>query len=129
MCVIYTYRATPGPSIREGNKEKRGRVLHHFVERAGKDDVGDIEGISKQRGDLLVSETGDSASYPGYIEGELWVLTGKVDEFVDVGFDGLYPTLHGGYGIAVPLESDPLSVDGSELFKGDTGCTSHVMTK
>ena len=104
-------------------------VLYHLMERAGKDDVGDIEGIGKQGGDLLVSETGDSASYPSYIEGELWVLTGKVDEFVDVGLDGLYPTLHGGYGIAVPLESDPLSIDGSELLKGDTGCTSHVMTK
>ena len=88
-----------------------------------------MEGVGKQRGDLRVSEASDSASYPGYIEGELWVLAGKVDEFVDVGFDGLYPTLHSGYGIAVPLESDSLSVDGPELFMGDTCCTSHVMTK
>ena len=54
------------------------------------------------------------------------MLPGETDELVHIGTDRLHSALHGGDGIALSLQPNPLSPDGPELQAGQPGSTSAV---
>ena len=91
-------------------------------------DVLHVVSLFEQRGNLVIGEASDAATYAGDEEGEGGVLLGKRDELINIGFDGLYAALHRGYGIALPLQSHALSHDSSKLAVGDVGRASAMHT-
>ena len=56
------------------------------------------------------------------------MLLSEGDEFVDIGAYGFDAALHGWDGIRLTLETDSLTVDGTEAFVGYAGSTSAVVT-
>ena len=90
----------------------------------GEDDVRDVVGGCEEGGDLFVGESGDATADTGDEEGEFRVRLGELDELVDIGADGLYPTLHRGDAVALALQADALAHDGPKLAVGGIGSTT-----
>ena len=88
--------------------------------------VLNINGASKQRCNFTDSEANDAAAYAGDQEGQLGVLLGESDEFVNVRLDGIRPALHGRDGIALALQPHTLTHNGTEFLESDTCCTATV---
>ena len=93
----------------------------------GQDDVGDKVGVGKEWSNLLFGETGNPTAYTSDEERQFGVLLCKADKLIDVGADGLHTALHGGDGIALPLQAYTLTVDGSEALIGQPCGTAAVM--
>ena len=62
----------------------------------------------------MVFEASNAASYACDIEKQLRMFHGKDNELVDIGLDGIGTTLHGRDGIALSLQADALSIDGTK---------------
>ena len=90
-------------------------------ERAGKGDVLERHSVAEKRRDVGIVEACDATADARDVEVEVGVLAGEVDEFVNIGAYGLYPTLHCWDGVALPLQSNALS-----HAKGDKGGSSAV---
>ena len=103
--------------------EMKALRLHKGLRQA---DVLHANSLCEERGDFFVPEAGDAAADASDIEEELEVSFGKGDEFVHERFDGFYPTLHGGNGIALALQAHSLPHHGAEPLNGDTGSTAAV---
>ena len=104
----------------------RGLAIQHLAEAPGQGDILLCFCRFEQRGDLFGCKSGDSAADLRNEEVQLGIQSGEFDEFIDIGFDGFDASLHGGYGIALSLESDALSPDGSELCESQACGTSGV---
>ena len=76
----------------------------------------------------MVGEACDSATDACDEKGEFGVLLSEGDEIVDIGAYGFNSALHGWDGIRLALETDSLTVDGTEAFVSNAGSTSTVVT-
>ena len=103
-----------------------GLTIQHLAEAPGQRDVLHGFGRFEQRGDLFGGKSGDSAADLRDEEIQLGIQPCELDEFIDIGLDGFDAALHGGYGIALALEADTLSPDGSELHEGQVCGSSGV---
>ena len=81
-------------------------------------DVLHIDGSRKQWRNLGVGEACDAAADARDQEGQLRALFGKSDELVNVGFDGVHAALHRRDGIALSLQTNALTHDGTKLLDG-----------
>jgi len=54
------------------------------------------------------------------------MLLGKSNELLHIGADGFNATLHGRYGVGLPLQSYTLSPDGTELLVCNAGRSTAV---
>ena len=78
-------------------------------------DILHIDGLLKQRSDVVGRESGD-ATADGRDEKRLFGMRlGIDDELVDVRTDRLYPTLHGRDGIALTLRAVAIAKDSTEI--------------
>jgi hypothetical protein len=77
-------------------------------------DVLNLHRFRKQRCNLPVLESGDAAADAGDIEEQFGMLTGEYDEIIHVRLDGIHTSLHRGNAIALSLQTNALSPDGSE---------------
>lgn len=95
-------------------------------EVAREDYVGEGEGPAEEGCYLCGGEAGYTTAYAGDVECQFGMLSGKFNEGVDVGTDGIDAALHGGDGIGVALEAFAPAPDGSEAFVGYAGCAAGV---
>lgn len=101
----------------EGSVELSLSQLIH--ERLRQADIRDTLRFREQRGDLPVAESGDAAADAGDVEEQLGMPAGECDEIVHVKPDGIYPALHCGDGVALPLQADALTPHGPENLGRD----------
>ena len=85
-------------------------------------------GCSEQRYDFFIPESCNATANASHKESKLYMLLGKLNELIHVGTNGLYPTLHRRYGVALPLQSHALSHDGSKLAVGNISRPSAMHT-
>ena len=97
--------------------------LHKGLRQA---DVLHANSLCEERGDFIIPEAGDAASYAGDVEEEFGMGLSEFDKLVDVRLDGLHPALHGGDGIALALKAYSLTHHGAEPLNGDTGGTASM---
>ena len=64
---------------------------------------------------FFLREACNAAADAGDEEVELRVSGGKVDELLYVWRDGIHPAVHGGDGVALPLQAYTLPPDGAEV--------------
>ncbi len=93
----------------------------------GQYNIGHQVGIGKEGCYLAVVESGYSAAYAGYKECEVGMVLGECDEFIYIGLDGFHTALHGGDGVALPLQPHALPIDGSKAFEGYACSPAAVM--
>ena len=91
-------------------------------------------GFLKERRNLLVGKACDTTTYASYEESQFWVLSSKLNKLIHVGFDGLYSTLHCRNAVALTLQSNALTPDGTKLLVSDisrsaTMCPSQITAK
>ena len=79
-----------------------------FPELFGKGDIADRDGVLEQGCYLGIGEACDAAADAGDEEVHLRMLLCEGYEFVDIGLDGFDSALHGGDGITLPLQTNPL---------------------
>ena len=82
--------------------------------------------LCKQRGDFFIREACDAAADASDEERQFRVLLGECDELVHIRTDGVHAALHRGDGIALTLQANALTHDGSKLAVGDVGRTAAV---
>lgn len=75
----------------------------------------------------MVFEASDATSYACDIEKQLRMIHGKGNELVDIGLDGIGTALHGRDGIALSLQADALSIDGTKSHLCNACRTTAVM--
>ena len=80
----------------------------------------------EQRGDFFIREACDAAADASDEERQFRVLLGECDELVHIRTDGVHAALHRGDGIALTLQANALTHDGSKLAVGDVGRTAAV---
>ena len=68
---------------------------------------------------FMVLESGDAAPDACDVEGEFGMCLGKSYKFIDIRFDGVHTALHGGDGVALPLQADSLPPYSTELVPCD----------
>ena len=91
-------------------------------------DVLHVDGTGKQRCNFPRRESSDAASNFGDQESQLGMLLGEGDELLHVRKDGVRAALHGRDGIALSLQTNALTHDGTELLNSDTRCPTTVHT-
>ena len=98
----------------------------YLHEGLGENDIVHVKGAVKQGCYLLVGESGYAATYACNQKCGLIPLVGEVKKLIDIGADGINATLHGGYGIRVALDTDPIPPLGSETLIGNAGSSSDM---
>ena len=86
-----------------------------FLPPARKDDIGDAVGVFEQRTDLGLGEASDTTADLRDEERQFRMSLCKLNKLIDIGCDGLYPTLHRRDAIALTLKADTLTPDGAKL--------------
>ncbi len=81
-------------------------------------DILHVDGGGKQWRNLCIGEARDAATDARDQEGQLGMLLGKSDELINVGLDGVHTALHRRDGVALSLQSNALSPDGTKLLDG-----------
>ena len=99
-----------------------------------KDDILHINGIHKERSNLLIPEACDAATYPCDEECEPAVLLGKTDELIYIWFDGFHTTLHGRDGVCLAMQTNAFAPYGTKPFVSlpcstATMCASQIAAK
>ena len=82
--------------------------------------------LLEQRGDFFIRKSCDAAADASYEECQFWVMFGELDELVHIRTDGVNAALHRRDGIALTLQTNALTHDGSKLAVGDVSRTSAV---
>ena len=77
-----------------------------------------IDSILKQRSNIFREETGNATTDRGDKEGLIRMGLGISNEFVDIGFNGLYTALHRWNGIALSLWAVTVTHDGTKMKAG-----------
>ena len=101
-------------------------LCQFFPKLLGKTDVFHFCGFGKQRGDVVGGEAGDAATDWCDEEMKGGVRPGIIYELVHIGTDGFHTALHGRYGVALSLQTNPLSHDCTEVEAGHTGGSTAV---
>ena len=91
---------------------------------ARKDDIGDAVGVFEQRTDLGLREASDATTDLRDEERQFGMSLRKLDKLIDIGRDGLYPTLHRRDAVALPLKANTLTPDGAKLAISQEGCAA-----
>ena len=76
-----------------------------FLPPAREDDIGDAVGVFEQRTDLGLGEASDATADLRDEERQFGMSLRKLDKLIDIGRDGLYPTLHRRDAVALPLKA------------------------
>ena len=79
-----------------------------------KDDILHINGIRKERSNILITESGYAATYPCNEECEPAVLLGEADESIHVWLDGFHTTLHGRDGVCLTMQTHAFAPNGTK---------------
>ena len=79
-----------------------------------KDDILHINGIRKERSNLLITESGYAATYSCNEECEPAVLLGEADESIHVWLDGFHTTLHGRDGVCLTMQPHAFAPNGTK---------------
>ena len=83
------------------------KSFQNHPEPFGQVDILHLSCLFKQRGNLGRTKPCYSATDFRYQKFQLWMLLCKLDKLVHIGLDCFHSTLHGRYGIALPLQSAP----------------------
>ena len=102
--------------------------LKNGDEILGQQDVIDRHSIKEKRGDLVDGKASNTAAYRRHEERQFEMIDSKRNKLVDIGLNGLYPTLHCGDSIALSLQADSLSPDGAEALMSNASCSASVKT-
>ena len=86
-----------------------------YLPPAREDDIGDAVGVFKQRTDLGLREASDATADLRDEERQFWMVLRKRDKLIDIGRDGLYPTLHRRDAVTLSLKAYTLTPDGAKL--------------
>lgn len=89
-------------------------------------DVGQADGVGKERGNVPCAEPGDAAADACHEEVQPGVCPCEGDELVGVRSYGVDTSVHGRYAVRLSLQSVPLSEDGSETSPGEECGSSPV---
>ena len=84
--------------------------------------------LLEQRRDFIICESGDATTDAGNEERLVLMLLGKLDELINVGFDGFHTALHRWDGITLALQTHALAHNSPKLAVGDVGRTAAVHT-
>lgn len=85
-------------------------------------------GSCKQRCNVFFSPSGDSASDTVHEESQVRMAVGEHDEFINFAGNGSKRASHSRDGITSSLEATSLAIDGTELFKGNPGSASVMVS-
>lgn len=88
--------------------------------------VGQVDGVGKERGNVPCAESGDAAADACHEEVQPGVCPCEGDELVGVRSYGVDTSVHGRYAVGLSLQSVPLSEDGSEASPGEECGSSPV---
>lgn len=98
-----------------------------FPKFGGQRNVFNFRAFLEQRGDFRYGKAGYAAADFGHKEFQFRMGAGEFDKFIHVRLNGFNAALHGRNGIALPLQSDALTVYCTELITGDSGGTTIVL--
>lgn len=87
-------------------------------------DILHINGIRKERGNLLIAKSCYTATYSCNQEREPVVLLCKTDERIYVGLDGFHTTLHGRDGVCLTMQTNTFAPYGAKPFVSQPCCTA-----
>ncbi len=93
-------------------------AFDYVRERFGQPNIIEIVSLIKKWGDLLIGETGYSATYSGHIKRRLVPFARQFDEIINIGFDGIDSPLHSRYGVRLALNAHSLSPHGAKFIVG-----------
>ena len=110
----------------EGATEAIVIIVDDLGERFGQEDVIGMNRMFEEWRYLVGHKARYTAANRRNEKRVLRMRLGKRDKLIHVGFDSLYPTLHGRNGVALSLQANTLSPYGAEALHGDTGCTTCV---
>lgn len=103
-------------------------IRKHLPELRREVNIREAIGSCKQRCDVLISPAGDAASDTGHKESQVRMAVGKHDEFIDFAGNGSKRARHRRDCITPSLKATSLAIDGTELFKGNPGSASVMVS-
>lgn len=98
--------------------------MQHIQEFSWQHNIIHINATAEKRSNIVVVEASNATSDTCDIEKKVFVFGSEVEELVNIWFDCLHAALHSWYGIALPLQTDALSLYGTKVKMCNTRGTT-----